>query len=34
MAQIADYALIGDFTEIVPRLIEGIEARNQKEKGN
>ena len=27
LAQIADYALIGDYTKIVPALIEGIKAR-------
>jgi electron transfer flavoprotein alpha subunit len=27
MAKIADYAIIGDYNEIVPRLIKGIEAR-------
>lgn len=30
LAQIADYALIGDYLEIVPRLIQGIEARKNK----
>ncbi|MDO8567971.1 MAG: FAD-binding protein [Dehalococcoidales bacterium] len=29
MVQIADYSLIGDFTDIVPKLIKGIEARNR-----
>lgn len=33
MVQIADYALIGDYTKVVPRLIEGIEARVQSLKG-
>ena len=36
LVQIADYALIGDYMEIVPKLIEGIRARtsNFKDKGN
>lgn len=35
LVQIADYALIGDYTKIVPKLIEGIEARSKgiKDKG-
>jgi electron transfer flavoprotein alpha subunit len=33
MVQIADYALIGDYLEIVPKLIEGIEARKNKVSG-
>jgi electron transfer flavoprotein alpha subunit len=36
LVQIADYALIGDYLEIVPKLIRGIQARGQtlKAKGN
>ncbi len=30
LVQIADYALIGDYLEIVPRLVEGIAARKNK----
>jgi len=33
LAQIADYALIGDYQQIVPQLIEGIKARTGKEAG-
>ena len=29
MVQIADYAIIGDFLQIVPKLIEGIRVRSQ-----
>jgi electron transfer flavoprotein alpha subunit len=29
MVQIADYAIIGDYTKVTPKLIEGIEARIQ-----
>ncbi len=33
LVRIADYALIGDYTEMVPRLIKGIEARIQSFEG-
>jgi electron transfer flavoprotein alpha subunit len=33
LAQIADYALIGDYQQVVPQLIEGIKARIGKEAG-
>jgi len=34
LVQIADYALIGDYSEIVPKLISGIQARRQGLKGS
>jgi electron transfer flavoprotein alpha subunit len=34
LVQIADYALIGDYSEIVPKLISGIQARSQGLKGS
>jgi electron transfer flavoprotein alpha subunit len=34
LVQIANYALIGDYLEIVPKLIEGIKARSNHFKNN